>query len=181
MDRMYRFTRIIADHNLVGVLSAVPTKLYTEVFAGNPDKVLRHPYYFMIYDLASRVAIYLEKVGFADKVQFIFDEQRGQQEAIEGSWRRTIETDSIKNIITDYPIFRSDRSVMALQAADLSAGYLRRDLVEHLGGREHKEPPWIANMIKTDILGKFWDEEKLIEYAMMDPKFRRRLREQQGE
>jgi hypothetical protein len=180
MDRMYRLTRIIADHKLVGVLSAVPTKLYTEVFAGNPDKVLRHPYYFMIYDLVSRVAIYLEKVGCADKVQFIFDEQRGQQEAIEGSWRRTIETDSIKNIITDYPIFRSDRSVMALQAADFSAGYLRRDLVEHLGGREHTEPPWIANMIKTDILGKFWDEEKLIEYAMMDPEFRRRLREQQG-
>jgi len=69
---------------------------------------------------------------------------------------------------------------MALQAADFGAGYLRRDLIEHLGGREHIEPPWIAHMIKTDILGKFWDEDKLIEYAMMDPEFRRRLREQQG-
>jgi hypothetical protein len=180
-DRMYRFTRIISDHKLVGVVSAVPTKLYAEMFAGNPDKVLRHPYYFMIYDLVSRVAIYLEKVEFKDKVQFIFDEQRGQQEAIEGSWRRILKTDRIKDIVTDYPIFRSDRSVVALQAADFSAGYLRRDLVEHLGGREHTEPPWIANMIRTDILGKFWDEDKLLEYAMTDPDFRERLRKQQGQ
>lgn len=76
-DRMYLFTRIIGDHKLVGAVSAVPTGLYAELFGGNPDKILRHPYYFMIYDLVSRVAIYLEKVGFADKVQFIFDEQRG--------------------------------------------------------------------------------------------------------
>ena len=181
-DRMHLFTRIIGDHKLVGVVSAVPTKLYAEVFGGNPDKVLRHPYYFMIYDLVSRVAIYLEKIEFAGKVQFIFDEQRGQQEAIEGSWRRVLETDSgrMKDIVTEYPIFRSDRSVMALQAADFSAGYLRRDLVEHLGGKEHVVPPWIANMSKIEILGKFWDEDKLLEYAMTDPELRERMREQQG-
>ena len=181
-DRMHRFTRIIGDHKLVGIVSAVPTKLYTDLFSGNPDKVLRHPYYFMIYDLVSRVAIYLEKIGFNEKVQFIFDEQRGQQEAIESSWRRVLETDSgrMKDIVTEYPIFRSDRSVMALQAADFSAGYLRRDLVEHLGGKEHTDPPWIANMSKTDILGKFWDEDKLLEYAMTDPEFREKMREQRG-
>lgn len=82
----------------------------------------------------------------------------------------------MKDIITEYPIFRSDRSVMALQAADFSAGYLRRDLVEYLGGREHAVPPWIANMRSTEILGKFWDEHKLLEYAMSDPEFRERIR-----
>ena len=177
-DRMHPFTRIIADHKLVGVVSAVPTKLFTDIFAGNPDKILRYPYYFMTYDLVSRYALWLEAVAFKDKVQFIFDEQKGQQEAIETSWRRTFETDSgrMKDIVTEYPIFRSDRSVMALQAADFSAGYLRRDLVEHLGGREHVVPPWIANMEKTEILGKFWDEDKLLEYAMTDPEFRERIR-----
>jgi hypothetical protein len=45
-----------------------------------------------------------------------------------------------------------------------------------LGGREHVTPPWIANMEKTEILGKFWDEDMLIEYAMVDPEFRKRAR-----
>jgi hypothetical protein len=37
----------------------------------------------------------------------------------------------------------------------------------------------LERFAKTDILGEFWDEEKLLEYAMTDPKFRERLREQQ--
>ncbi|MFZ0734645.1 MAG: DUF3800 domain-containing protein [Candidatus Sulfotelmatobacter sp.] len=177
-DRMHLFTRIIGDHKLSGVVSAVPTKLYSELFGGNPDKVLRHPYYFMIYDLVSRVGIYLEKTGYDGHVQFIFDEQHGQQEAIESSWHRVLESDAgrMKELVTAYPIFRSDRTAMALQAADFSAGYLRRDLIEHLGGKERSVAPWIANMANISILGKFWDEEKLLEYAMTDPDFRRRLK-----
>jgi hypothetical protein len=31
---MHLFTRIIGDHKLIGVGSAVPTKLYAEVFGG---------------------------------------------------------------------------------------------------------------------------------------------------
>jgi len=31
-------------------------------------------------------------------------------------------------------------------------------------------------MEKIEILGKFWDEDKLIEYAMMDPEFREKMR-----
>lgn len=175
-DRLHLFTRIIGDHKLTGVVSAVPTKLFNEIFGGNPDKILRHPYFFMIYDLVSRVAIFHEETGYDGQIQFIFDEQHGQQEAIETSWYRTLETDSgVKKIMAPYPIFRSDRSVMALQAADFAAGYLRRDLIEHFAGRERPLSPWIANMSETLILGKFWDEQKLLEYAMTDPDFRRRL------
>lgn len=65
--------------------------------------------------------------------------------------------------------------MMALQAADFSAGYLRRDLIEHLAGRQRPTAPWIANMADISILGKYWDEEKLFEYAMTDPDFRARL------
>lgn len=56
-DRMHRFMRIIADHELFGVVSAIPTKLYSEVFGNNPDKVLRYPYFFMIHDLMSWASI----------------------------------------------------------------------------------------------------------------------------
>jgi hypothetical protein len=58
---MHLFTRVIADHKLVGVVSAVPTKLFTDIFSGNADKILRYPYYF---DLVSRYALWLEAVGY---------------------------------------------------------------------------------------------------------------------
>ncbi len=46
--------RIIADHNLFGLISAVPTKLYFEVFGKSPDK-------------RSRVSVFLHdpRLGFA--------------------------------------------------------------------------------------------------------------------
>src|SRR5882762_8440837 len=84
-DRMHLLMRIIADHNPFGLISAVPTKLYFEVFGKNPDKV-----------------------GYKGKVQFIFDEQKGQQEAVSQSWPRMLQAapPQVKPLLTDYPIFR---------------------------------------------------------------------------
>ena len=48
-ERMHLLMRVIADHKLFGLISAVPTKLYFEVFGKNADKFLAYPYFFMIH------------------------------------------------------------------------------------------------------------------------------------
>jgi hypothetical protein len=176
-DRMHLLMRIIADHNPFGLISAVPTKLYFEVFGKNPDKVLAYPYFFMIQDLVSRMGFYLEKVGYKGKVQFIFDEQKGQQEAVSQSWPRMLQSapPRVKPLLPDYPIFRNDATTMALQAADFSAGHIRRDLVEFMKGRERPDAPWIAKMGKILCLGKLWDEHLLLELAQASPNFGSRM------
>jgi hypothetical protein len=174
---MHLLMRIIADHKLFGLISAVPTKLYFEVFGGNPDKVLKYPYFFMIHDLVSRMGFYLEKIGYSEKVQFIFDEQPEQQRAVSESWPRLLKAapPNMNQILPDYPIFRNDKTTMALQAADFSAGHLRRDLIEFMDGRERPDAPWIAKMSEIGILGKFWDEEKLHQLAQASPNFGSRM------
>jgi hypothetical protein len=77
----------------------------------------------------------------------------------------------VRPLLTDYPIFRSDKTTMALQAADFSAGHLRRDLVEFMDGRERPDAPWIAKMSEIGILGKLWDEVRLLELAQATPDF----------
>jgi hypothetical protein len=123
------------------LISAVPTKLYFEVFGKNPDKVLAYPYFFMIHDLVSRMRFWLERTGYTRKVQFIFDEQQGQEEAVSASWPRLLKSapPNVRPLLTDYPIFRSDKTTMALQAADFSAGHLRRDLIEFMAGKERPD------------------------------------------
>jgi hypothetical protein len=174
-ERMHLLMRVIADHKLFGLISAVPTKLYFEVFGKNPDKVLAYPYFFMIHDLVSRMGFWLERTGYSGKVQFIFDEQKGQEEAVSASWPRLLKSvpPNVRPLLTDYPIFRNDRTTMALQAADFSAGHLRRDLVEFMDGRERPDAPWIAKMKEIGILGKLWDEAKLLELAQVTPDFGR--------
>lgn len=177
-DRMHRLTRIIADHALFGVISAVPTKLYSDVFGNNPDKVIRYPYFFMINDLVSRMALYLGEIGYNGRVQFIFDEQKGQQEAVSESWGRLRESapDHVRPLITEYPIFRSDQTTVPLQAADFSAGHVRRELIEFMNGRERPDAPWIAKMGAIMCLGKLWDERLMMELAKAAPSFDRHMR-----
>jgi hypothetical protein len=177
VDRMHLLVRIITDHQLFGLISAVPTKLYFEVFGDNPDKVLAYPYFFMIHDLVSRMGFYLKKIGYRGKVQFIFDEQKGQQEAVSQSWPRLLTSapPQVRPLLTDYPIFRSDATTMALQAADFSAGHIRRDLVEFINGRERLDAPWIAKLGKILCLGKLWNEAKLLELAQVSPNFGSRM------
>lgn len=147
------------------------------MFGKNPDKVLAYPYFFMIHDIVSRMGFYLEKIGYTGKVQFIFDEQKGQQEAVSHSWPRLLQSapSQVKPLLTDYPIFRSDATTMALQAADFSAGHIRRDLVEFMYGREMSDAPWIAKMGKILCLGKLWDGAKLMELAQASPNFGSRM------
>jgi uncharacterized protein DUF3800 len=176
-ERMHLLMRIIAVHKLFGLVSAVPTRLYFEVFGNNSDKVLRYPYFFMIHDVVSRMGFWLERIGYAGKVQFIFDEQKGQEEAVNASWPRLLKSapPNVRPLLTDYPIFRSDRTTVALQAADFSAGHLRRDLVEFMDGRERPDAPWIAKMKEIRILGKLWDERLLWELAKASPSFASRM------
>jgi hypothetical protein len=177
-DRMHLLMRIMADHKPFGLISAVPTKLYYEVFGKNPDKVLAYPYFFMINDLVSRMGFWLERTGYIGKVQFIFDEQKGQEEAVSASWPRLLRSapPNVRPLLTDYPIFRSDKTTMALQAADFSAGHLRRDLIESMDGKERPDAPWIAKMNEIVLLGKLWNEEKLFELSQAAPCLSRELR-----
>jgi hypothetical protein len=38
--------RVIRDHNPFAVVSVMPNALYNATFGKNPDKVIRHPYFF---------------------------------------------------------------------------------------------------------------------------------------
>lgn len=93
------------------------------------------------------------------------------------SWRRVLESapPQVKPLLTEYPIFRSDMTTMALQAADFSAGHIRRDLIEFMGRRERPDAPWIAKMGNIKCLGKLWDEPKLQELAKASPNFARHM------
>jgi hypothetical protein len=81
----------------------------------------------------------------------------------------------MKPLLTEYPIFRSDTTTMALQAADFSAGHIRRDLIEFMNGRERPDAPWIAKMGNILCLGKLWGEANLQELAQAAPNFGPRM------
>jgi hypothetical protein len=175
LERMNLLARIIGDYKPLGIASAIRTEFYKEVFGGNPDKILRHPYFFMFFDIVTRMSSYLAQQGFTGKVQFIFDEQKHQQDYVAASWTRLLEVApaGIRPILTEYPIFRSDQSAVGLQAADFSAGFLRRQLIDSFNEQETPDPPWTAKMSEIGILGKLWERNEMVELAKARPDFGR--------
>jgi hypothetical protein len=65
----------------------------------------------------------------------------------------------------------SDQTAVGLQAADFSAGFLRRQLIDSFNEQETPDPPWSAKMSEIGILGKLWETNEMVELAKARPDF----------
>jgi hypothetical protein len=93
------------------------------------------------------------------------------QDYVAASWTRLLEVApaGIRPILTEYPIFRSDQSAVGLQAADFSAGFLRRQLIDPFNEQETPDPLWMAKMSEIGIFGKLWERKEMVELAKARP------------
>jgi hypothetical protein len=95
----------------------------------------------------------------APPVDFIFDEQGGvgAQAAMVYRWLKEAQDPSIRDLLGAPPIFRDDKQVVALQAADMLAWHLRR---EHEEGEAAKTRA-VAPLLMAYVLGKDIDAATL--------------------
>ncbi|WP_316173835.1 MULTISPECIES: hypothetical protein [unclassified Bradyrhizobium] len=163
-ERVRLLMRILRDHKPVGVASAMPHDLYQKVFGKNPDKVIRHPYFFSFFGVVAGVSQALARTGRIEPVEFIFDSQPDQMDAVTESWKSLVRSapDDIRPMLGGYPIFRSDKTTMPLQAADLCAGYQREIATDTILGRKSLPPMWgDLDLTSLTIIGRFWNADAL--------------------
>ena len=97
---------------------------------------IRHPYLDLFYALILKVAQWHHGLGLRVPVDFVFDEQ-GQIGADAVMWYEHIKSrqpPEIQALLGSTPVFRDDRKVLPLQAADLLAWHLRRGKEERNKG-----------------------------------------------
>jgi hypothetical protein len=172
-DRIRRLMAILVEYSPLGVVSAMPHDLYQGVFGKNEDKIVRYPYFFCFYSIVVGITQYLALYNKIEPVDFIFDVQPGQMDAVVGSWERLLEVapSEVRPILGDYPIFRSDKTTMPLQAADLCAGYQREQAMDALAGAEESMPLWGEMGTGLQRIGRLWTIELIRE--MRDGMLRR--------
>lgn len=157
--------RIIADHRPLGIASALPHDLYKQVFGSSPDKAIAHPYFVSFYGLVAHIAEYLAERGLRDKIDFVFDSQPDQMDIAMASWKRfvSISPSEAQAILGDPPIFRSDKTTVPLQAADLSAGWLRAQVADSTLGRPDRDPIFGDKGNSLKCVGRLWTLEQIME------------------
>jgi hypothetical protein len=162
-ERLRLLVNTIATYNPLGFATAVPHDLYQEGFRNHLDKVLRYPYFFLFNNIVADLTRYLAARGVSEKVDFIFDVQPGQSDAVWESWARLREAapPDVKRLLCDYPIFRDDKTTLPLQAADLSVGWLRRQAISKFTGAELEEPVWAEKARDLQCIGRFWTPEMM--------------------
>lgn len=113
------------------VAISVSRRDYGEIVTPAAPYPLKSPYSGCFWGIIHMLAQYHDSLGLEDipPVDFIFDEQGGlgNSAALFFEWLKEDQSPKIKSLIGSTPIFRDDKKVVALQAADMLAWHLRRD------------------------------------------------------
>lgn len=97
------------------------------------------PYFFAFHSIMSLAVKYLDSKGIKEKVDFVFDEEGGESmrlmlESFDG-WADVAPT-HLKEYIGSRPIFRNEKEVLPLQAADMLAWHVRRSFADGIQGKD---------------------------------------------
>lgn len=116
--------QVIEKHSLFGVSSIIFKDVFDAWFGD--DQVHGNPYFMLFYALVANVVRHAP-ADISEKIEFIFDNQPGQERIIRENWDSFINRipEEYRGRIAGSPIFRDDRDILPLQAADLHAGYRR--------------------------------------------------------
>lgn len=124
--------QVILRHKPWSVETYMSKAQYTAIVGPVVPYDIRHAYLDLFYALIIKLAQWHHSVGLRIPVNFVFDEQ-GQMGVDTAIWYghiKSLQPTGVQELLGSTPIFRNDKKVLPLQAADLLAWHLRRQKEE---------------------------------------------------
>lgn len=124
---------------------------YERIVRGNVPSSLDNPYFILFLNVILAMSEYLSNLDIKGTVDFVFDKQEDFVEEQCVHWHRWIKRNvdsEIGSRLGSVPVFRHDKDVLPLKAADLYAWQIRRHLNEEqpLGVRVNQTLDSLLNM-----------------------------------
>jgi len=162
-EKMMLLIRVIEEHKLLGAGSIIPHSLFNSYFGQHPHPEVRNPYFPSLYGLVARILRHNKAANINDKLELFFDYQPGgdQMERVKAGWeefRKTMPEEFRPLVQSHPPAFLDDRDVVALQAADLYAGWARTVFESRLLRRKAHWPWGDRNLDIPSVLFE-WTEK----------------------
>ena len=165
--RCLAFARIIQAHTVVRIQTAIAWDDWERIVRGKVPGMPDHPYFWMFYDLMRQVAEWQIDAGLDGTVDYIFDYQCkvGEVAASHYSRVRGVLPEPLRARLGSTPVFKHDRNVPPLKAADMWAWHVRRYLWKRIGalraGSDYEHPPLMKALMTAPAVGSFIDAEML--------------------
>lgn len=164
--KIQRLAHVIRQFKPASISCAVKGVEFDTIIKPVAPYGLGMPYFFCFQGLMISLANLQLENNNAVKVpiDFIFDEQKGLDEFAKYFYKliREAQAAPLRRLLSKEPIFRDDKLVLPLQAADLLAWHIRRGY----------EKPWPNNYIMPDFLSGngehieiYIDDSRLREHA----------------
>lgn len=126
--KVCRLAKLIRGYRPWSVEVSVSGKEYREIMKPVSPHLFGGPYFACFYATISVVEKYHRSMGLDVPVDFIFDEngRMGDDTVMMRRWVMD-SAPELRRILASSPIFRDDKKVVPLQAADMLAWHLRRE------------------------------------------------------
>jgi hypothetical protein len=127
--KLLKLALVIRDFRPISFQFSLDRNKFYEIYAPSSPKGLANPQFISCFAIVSGVARYAKDVGGNIPVEFIFDEQDGVDIDVQ-LWfnaMKSVLPRRIKKLISGTPLFRNDKQIIQLQAADMLAWHLRRE------------------------------------------------------
>ncbi len=123
-EKLSLLYKVIGAHAAAFVAVGIKIDEHKEIFGSRViPRAWRSPYHLLLYSMISELARHQNELYLDGPIDFIFDEQVMEEGQIYQRWEGfKIASRMQNNIIGSTPIFRDDKSVRPLQAADMLAG-----------------------------------------------------------
>jgi hypothetical protein len=175
-EKLRLLVNLIEEHKLEGISSIIPHNVWAPLFGDADHKSARNPFFLSFFGIVALLAGCLAHTKSSEKAELVFDYQPGSdsmREVQEGwdDFRSLAPPELMKYVQTHPPVFLDDKEVVALQAADIHAGWTK-DQTGMVDRREIPIPPWFPSGSKINTHIKHWEAHNLVgmfEYAFRVP------------
>jgi hypothetical protein len=150
-SRVRKLAELTEKYAIYRVDCVLHQKNYENSVKGKIAPELDDPYFLLFYEVVLETARLLDRIGSDDTVDWIFDEQGkiGCEAVRWYYWIKDRAPLNLKRRLGSTPIFRDDKKVLPLKAADLFAWHIRRYIAYEL-------PKGAApSVVLQSFLGKF--------------------------
>jgi hypothetical protein len=126
--KILRLAKLIREYEPLSIHTSVDTADCARIMGGKVPYGFARPYMTCFHALIVHLAKYHAEHGWSVPIDFVFDEQGGvgHEAALLYQWLKDSMPPEVKAVMGSTPIFRNDKDVVALQAADLLAWHVRR-------------------------------------------------------
>jgi hypothetical protein len=159
-EKVFQLARVIEAHPLLSFDCRMSHEAFERILRPVSPYDLRNPYSVLFQSVMITATRQLLLLGIDLPIDFVFDEQgKVGMDALlwYGTFRAGLQPE-LRNLLGSRPIFKTDKELIPLQAADCLAWHLRRSREEQF---MHENRPALPLLLKAKHVGMEVSEENL--------------------